>query len=294
MKQKLILGLFALCVMALVPTSALADTPTPYERLQSEVVRFENLAEIAFEEYTSTVVPDLIGDRDYWKLNDFSTEAIRSAELLGPFPIFLALTMSERFNTFESHINNKVERFYDTDELVSCFRHSGHDGGSGWLFIAMIDDKPITLFELWEDADSFHTFHRYNIDDANAAYTAYQKLARSSVSEKFILFVERERFENPDIFFTDDSNKLAFFSEPDVEYPLVTYVEFVCAAEKAASQASAPRMDKSFTRFLFEEEPPAVRQPTFLTLGLVFGVIAAFLGAALFFSAQKWQKHTVP
>ena len=297
MKHKSILTLFVMCAMALAPVSALADTPTPYERLKSEVVRFENLAEIAFEEYTSTVVPALVVNGSYQKTNDFTMGEIRSAELLGPFPIFFAPAIPERFNNLSSHVNNIATGFYNVDEFVDCFRHSDDDGGCGWLFIAMVEDEPVALFTLWGDGDYFSASLRYEKNDAivaNAAYTAYQKLAHNNASEKFILYVGRGMNERPDMFFTDDSNKLAFFSEPGVERPLVTYVDFVDAVNKAASQASVPKISKSFARFLFEDEPPAVRQPTFFLYGLLLGGNAAFLGVALFLGMRKWRKRTAP
>jgi len=283
MKYKWILVLCVLCVFA-ISALTLAVSPSPYERLTSEVVPLENIAEIAEREYAEVVSHVLIKNKTEYSVSHLSDEEIRSAKLLGPFPIFNEMADPERFYFENAYPHEGLVPFNSVDELVGCLRHTSN----AWAVVVMTqDDDPICFFQISDDlghiTQSTHVI--WGAFNANAFYVAYQKLARDSASEKLILSPGDE------MFFTDDSNRLSLVASPNVDYPLVTNNEFLHATNTMMTESSLTlnqSVGNDFTKYLFGEDvPPVVRRPNLFMSGLVLGASAVLLGIASFAELKK-------
>ena len=282
-----------MCVMGFISAIGLILTPgpRPYERLKGEMVPHESIAEIAEKEYADGLVAlTLIANKTDKFVAHLSDEDIRSATLLGPFPIFSAAVQPERLLPFSIHQVKRwdVFAFNSADELVRSFRHAENR----WGFIAMAQDQPICYFEIKEENGRFTSLGEiHDAHVANAAYLAYQRLERSSASEKFIVAWQLDKF------FTDDKDTLSLFTNPEVYYPAVTYNDFLHAMNTMVSEKSYPLKEGrgDLEKYLFGEDgPPIVRQQNYFFLGLVIGGSVAILGAAAFIELQKRRKRAAP
>ena len=286
MKNRLIHILCILCVIAAIPALALAATPSPFLRLKSKAVRLDNIEEIAAREYADVVSCELIKNKTEYSLSHLSDEDIRSAKLLG-FPFFEETDDFDHFYFEKVRLSKGLKPFNSVNKFARSFLHKDNK----WIFVAITQDNdPVCYFQIRDDLEGItqRTMSVHGAFHANALYTAYQKLTLNSTSEKFIL---SSRWE---VFLTDDSNMLAILAEPYFDYPLVTYNEFLHAANTMMTEAFLSNDNSiiGLQKYLFGKNvPPAVHRPNFfihgLALGLVLGASAVLLGIASFAELKK-------
>ena len=240
MKAKFLLGMMLLCVAATMLAIAMV-IPRYYPQLKKKVVHVENISEIANESYARDVVPILLLNKSNKIGYDISDDAIRSATLLGPFPMFFAKETPKDMKSMDS--------------ILKVFKHNGYD----FAFLALDQGNPIAYIEMSNGRGSLSMTGTYNASYAKRVYQAYSKLRNVSKSDKMILRIGME------ICFADDTDRLAFIGgfiggwdfnkTPKEGYPTVSYGDLLRALEETQTHTSHPKEGSpALTHYLFHAE----------------------------------------
>ena len=267
MKAKFFAGIMLLCMAVMMPATAMA-APRYYPQLEKKVVHVENLTEIANKFYVNDVVPILIGDKSTMIGYDISNDDIRSATVLGPFPIFLDKETPE----------NLHEDMKSVDSIIRVLKHSGYD----FAFLALVHGEPIAFVQMGDDRGSLSMTGTFSAAYAKKVYKAYSNLRSVSESDKIILRIGR------DMCFTDDTDQLAFVggvSGPS--YPPIAFSALPPAIQELQKNITYPLKEGAsvgITYYLFEEKPSPSHNPLPYILG---GIGVVLIGGVIWFFSRK-------